>query len=182
MFIDQTLRATNIETIYEEFVAQIFFAVEGCWDPKTLQDEALEGSPLGSLANYRSKVIDAVLNYVACRQKWYSFHRGPLAQCFPTQIPPRKYLEHKVAQSLKLPFICKEAFLKLGSLLFKCKQGWELSDKIHDEQMKIGQEILELGCYCLPGEVIANEKIFEYINECLKQDMLMSLKKVRRGN
>ena len=170
-----------METIYEEFVATVFFAVEGCWDPRTMQDGTLESTPLGTAANYRSKAVDATMCYIACKQKWASFSVGPLVQCFPSQIPPRKYLKHDMAQKLKLPFTCKEAYQKLSMLIGKCKSDWDLTDVEHGEQMKLCYEILELGCYCLPGEVIASEKVKDFVDTCLKMDVLYAMKKIRQG-
>ena len=170
-----------MESIYEEFLVTAFFAIEGCNDPKILQDESLEGTPLGSLANYRSKVLDASMCFIACNQKWMAFHTGPLVQSFPNQIPPRKYLSHKVAQALKLPYTCAEAFRKFKKLLSESKTDWELNDQEHEEQLKICKEILELGSYVLPGEVIASEKMKEFVCKCLKMELLMSIKKIRQG-
>ena len=160
----------------------VFFAVDGCSDPRTLQDETLESTPLGSLANYREKVLDSVMCYIACNQKWLAHHRGPLVEVFPKQIPPRKYLSHKVAQALKLPYTCAEAFTKFKALLERCKTDWEVNDKEHDEQMKICREILQLGCYVLPGEVIASQKFEEFLTLCMKKELMLSLINIRKGN
>ena len=178
---DQLLQAKNIEAIYEEFLVTAFFATEGCNDPRVLQDEALEGTPLGTLANYRAKVLDAAMCFIACNQKWMAFHSGPLVQSFPKQIPPRKYLSHKLAQALKLPYTCAEAFQKFKKLLSQCKEDWEVDDKVHGEQMKICREILELGAYVLPGEVIASEKMKDFVCKCLQKELLLCIKKIRQG-
>ena len=100
---------------------------------------------------------------------------------FPNQIPPRKYLSHKVAQALKLPYTCAEAFRKFKKLLAESKTEWELNDQEHEEQLKICKEILELGSYVLPGEVIASEKFKDFVCKCLKMELLMSIKNIRRG-
>lgn len=170
-----------MESIYEEFIVSVFFAVEGCYDPRTLQDETLESTPLGSLANYRDKVLDAVMCFVACNQKWLSHHRGPLVEAYPNQIPPRKYLSHKVAQALKLPYTCAEAFTKFKFLLTQCKSDWELNEKEHEEQLRICKEILQLGCYVLPGEVIASQKAEKFVMQCIEKELMMSLINIRRG-
>ena len=171
-----------MEAIYEEFMVSVFFAVEGCFDPRTLQDDTLESTPLGSLANYREKVLDSVMCYVACNQKWLAHHRGPLVEAYPNQIPPRKYLSHKVAQALRLPYTCAEAFIKFKQLLEKCKADWDSQSKEHDEQMKLCIEILQLGCYVLPGEVIASQKFEEFLKTCMKKELMTSLINIRRGN
>ena len=178
---DQLLQAKNIEAIYEEFLVTAFFATEGCNDPRVLQDEALEGTPLGTLANYRAKILDAAMCFIACNQKWMAFHTGPLVQSFPKQIPPRKYLSHKLAHTLKLPYTCAEAFQKFKKLLNQCKEDWEVDDKIHGEQMRICREMLELGAYVLPGEVIASEKMKDFVSKCLQKELLLCIKKIRQG-
>ena len=86
-----------------------------------------------------------------------------------------------MAQKLKLPFTCKEAFQKLNMLIGKCKLEWDLTDGEHGEQMKLCHEILELGCYCLPGEVIASDKVKDFVDICLKMDVLYAMKKIRQG-
>ena len=181
MFIDQILQVKNCETIYEDFAVTAFFAVEGLWDPSTMQEDLMEESPLGSVANYRSKVVDATMNYLACRQKWSAFHQGPLVQAFPTQVPPRKYISHTVAQALKLPYTMTEAFLKFKCLIGLCKNEWELDDKVHADNLKLCMEILELGAYCLPGEVIASQKMKDFVETCMKNELLICLKNIRQG-
>ena len=151
------------------------------WDPSTLQEGFMEESPLGTVANYRSKMVDATLNYLACKQKWSAFFTGPLVQAFPSQVPPRKYISHAVAQKLKLPYNTTEAFLK-----FKCMTGlvddeWALDEKTHATKMKLCIEILELGAYCLPGEVIASLKVKNFVEACMKHDLLLCLKNIRQG-
>ena len=182
IFADQILQVKNSEAIYEDFAICAFFAVEGMWDPTTLQEEALEEFPLGSVANYRSKLVDAVMNYLACRQKWNAFYEGPLVQCFPSQVPPRKYISHASAQRLKLPYTEKEGYLKFKCMIGLCKDDWSLDDKSHAEQMKLCIELLELGAYCLPGEVIASEKVRKFVGKCMEMELLLCLKNVRQGN
>ena len=120
--------------------------------------------------------------YVACNQKWLAHHRGPLVDAYPNQIPPRKYLSHKVAQTLKLPYTCAEAFIKFKQLLERCKPEWDIFSKDHDEQMELCKEILQLGCYVLPGEVIASQKFENFLPICLKKELMLSLINIRRGN
>ena len=170
-----------MEAIYEDFTVSAFMAVDGLWDPTTLQEEALEETSLGSIANYRSKVVDAVLNFIACKQKWAAFHTGPLVQCLPAQIPPRKYISHACAQSLRLPYTSREAFLKFKCLLGLCKDDWSLDEKSHREQLKLCIDILELGAYALPGEVIASQKVKEFVEKCMQMELLICLKNVRQG-
>lgn len=181
IYIDQVLQVKNMEVIYEDFTVSAFMAVEGLWDPTTLQEEALEETSLGSIANYRSKVVDAVLNYVACKQKWAAFHTGPLVQCLPAQIPPRKYISHACAQSLRLPYTSREAFLKFKCLLGLCKDDWQLDEKSHREQLKLCIDILELGAYALPGEIIASQKVKDFVEKCMQMELLICLKNVRQG-
>ena len=170
-----------MEVIYEDFSVTAFMAVEGMWDPSTLQEEILEECSLGSPANYRSKMVDAVMNYLACNRKFAAFFGGPLAQAFPSQIPPRKYISHACAQALRLPYTTKEAFLKFKCMTGLFKDDWSLDDKTHKEQMKLCTEVLELGAYALPGEVIASEKVKVFVEKCMKMDLLMCIKNVRQG-
>ena len=181
VYIDQIMQVDNMETIFEDFTVSAYMAVDGLWDPTTLQEEALEESCLGSVANYRSKIVDAVMNYLACKQKWAAFHSGPLVQCLPAQIPPRKYISHASAQALRLPYTSKEAFLKFKCLLGLCKDDWPLDEKSHKEQMKLCMDLLELGAYALPGEVIASLKVKGFVEKCMQMDLLMCLKNVRQG-
>ena len=181
IFADQVLQVKNCEAIFEDFAITAFFAVEGMWDPSTLQDGSMEESPLGSVANYRSKVVDATMNYLACRQKWNAFFCGPLVQAFPTQVPPRKYISHSTAQTLKLPYTTKEAFLKFKCMIGLCKNEWSLDDKTHAENLKLCIDILELGAYCLPGEVIASKEVKSFVETCMKNELLMCLKSIRQG-
>ena len=182
IFVDQVLQVKNCEAIFEDFAITAYFAVEGIWDPSTLQEGLMEESPLGTVANYRSKVVDATMNYLACKQKWSAFHTGPLVQAYPTQVPPRKYISHAVAQSLKLPYTTTEAFLKFKCMVGLCKKDeWSLDEKKHSLNMKLCIELLELGAYCLPGEVIASLTVKEFVESCMKYDLLICLKNVRQG-
>ena len=47
--------------------------------------------------------------------------------------------------------------------------------------MKLCTEILELGAYALPGEVIASAKVKDFVNKCMEKDLLMCIKNVRQG-
>ena len=181
IYIDQIMQVKNMETIYEDFSVSAYMAVEGLWDPTTLQEEELEESCLGSIANYRSKLVDAVMNYLACKQKWAAFHSGPLVQCLPAQIPPRKYISAACAQAHRLPYTSKEAFLKFKCLLGLIKDDWSLDEKSHKEQMKLCMDILELGAYALPGEVIASLKVKGFVEKCMDMDLMMCLKNIRQG-
>ena len=181
VFIDQTLQVKNCEAIYEDFVVTAFLSVDGMWDPNTLQEGIMEESPLGSTANYRSKMVDAVMNYLACARKWSAFYNGPLVQAFPMQVPPRDYISASCAKALKLPHNSKEAFLKFKCLIGLCKKDWEIDEKVHSEQMKLCVEILELGAYCLPGEVIASRNVKDFVEKCMEKDLLACLKNVRQG-
>lgn len=179
--IDQILQVKNSEVIHEDFAVTAYMAVDGLWDPTTLQEDILEECSLGSPANYRSKIVDATTNFLACNQKWAAFFGGPLTQAFPTQIPPRKYISHACAQALRLPYTSKEAFLKYKCMVGLCKTDWALEEKAHAEQMKLCIDLLELGAYALPGEVIASEKVKTFVEKCMKMDLLMCIKNVRQG-
>ena len=61
IFIDQLVQISNSEAMFEDFHVQIYFSTENLWDPKIIQNEELESSPLGSKANYRSKYIVSAL-------------------------------------------------------------------------------------------------------------------------
>ena len=182
IYADQIMQVKNMEVIYEDFTVSAFMAVDGMWDPTTLQEEALEEFSLGSVANYRSKMVDAVMNFLACKQKWAAFHTGPLVQCLPAQIPPRKYISNSIAHALRLPYTSKEAYLKFKCLTGLCKEDWALDEKVHKEQMKLCTEILELGAYALPGEVLASAKVRDFVDKCMDKDLQMCIKNVRQGN
>ena len=62
-----------------------------------------------------------------------------------------------------------------------CKTDWALEEKAHAEQMKLCIDLLELGAYALPGEVIASEKVKTFVEKCMKMDLLMCIKNVRQG-
>lgn len=181
IFIDQILQVKNSEAIFEDFTITAYLAVDGMWDPNTLQEGVLEESPLGSIANYRMKMADAVMNYLACLRKWNAFYEGPLVQAFPNQVPPRTYISHTCAQALKLPYTTKEAFLKFRCMIDLCKKEWDLNGKTHADQMKLCIELLELGAYCLPGEVIASRKVKVFVEKCMENELLLCLKNVRQG-
>ena len=57
VFIKQTRMITNSEVLFEEFAIQAFFSQDDLWDPRILNEEALESSPLGSISNYRNKYL-----------------------------------------------------------------------------------------------------------------------------
>ena len=57
VFIDQIRCISNSEVLYEEFAIQAFFNPDDLWDPKILNEEIGESSPLGSLSNYRNKYL-----------------------------------------------------------------------------------------------------------------------------
>lgn len=57
IFIKQLRLVTNSEVLYEEFAIQAYFNPEGLWDPKILNEEVLESSPLGTISNYRNKYL-----------------------------------------------------------------------------------------------------------------------------
>ena len=55
--VEQVCKIQNSEAIYGEYLAQIFFALDDVWDPNVLQNDAYEETPLGSVANYRTKCL-----------------------------------------------------------------------------------------------------------------------------
>ena len=57
IFIKQIRHITNSEVMYEEFTIQAFFNPDGLWDPRIVNEETLENSPLGTISNYRNKYM-----------------------------------------------------------------------------------------------------------------------------
>ena len=57
VFIEQIRLVTNTEVVFEEFAIQAFFNPDDLWDPRILNEEALETSPLGTVSNYRNKYM-----------------------------------------------------------------------------------------------------------------------------
>ena len=57
VFIEQIRTVTNSEVMFEEFAIQTFFNPDDLWDPRILNEEALETSPLGTVSNYRNKYM-----------------------------------------------------------------------------------------------------------------------------
>ena len=57
VFVDQTRKVQNQEVIYEEFTVHMFFACEDLWDPTILQNQNSDGTALGTVANYRAKLV-----------------------------------------------------------------------------------------------------------------------------
>ena len=64
---------------------------------------------------------------------------------FVNSFQARDYMSHGMAQSLQLPFTVKEAWAKFRKLESLCKEDWNVDNKEHSEQMKLGTAILELG-------------------------------------
>ena len=57
------MQISNSEAMFEDFHVQMYFSTENLWDPKIIQSEELESSPLGSKTNYRSKfIVSALIN------------------------------------------------------------------------------------------------------------------------
>ena len=74
VFIKQTRMVTNSEVMFEEFAIQAFFSQDDLWDPRILNEEALESSPLGSISNYRNKYMVSTNDEVfICRKPTFSF-------------------------------------------------------------------------------------------------------------
>ena len=57
IYVDETLRAENVETVYTDQLVQVFFADHGLTDPSLFNEQSLEGSLLGSCSNYRGKIM-----------------------------------------------------------------------------------------------------------------------------
>ena len=57
VFVDQIRLITNSEVMYEEFAIQAYFNPDDLFDPKILNEETWENSPLGSISNYRNKYM-----------------------------------------------------------------------------------------------------------------------------
>lgn len=95
------------------------------------------------------KIQDAVLNFVACMQKFKILYEGPLVQIFPETIPARDYISHGAAQALGLPYSIREAWKRYRILVGDCNKEWEKENGNHEEQMKLCVSILELGMYNL---------------------------------
>ena len=47
----------NDEVMFDEYLVNIYFCTEGCWDPTLLQEDSGDGSKLGTTANYRYKFM-----------------------------------------------------------------------------------------------------------------------------
>ena len=58
IYVDQILQVKNMEVIYEDFTVSAFMAVDGLWDPTTIQDEELEESCIGTCLLYTSDAAD----------------------------------------------------------------------------------------------------------------------------
>ena len=56
LFARETVRIENSECVYVDLKVEALFSEESLGDPRIFNNESLEQSPLGSLANYRSKI------------------------------------------------------------------------------------------------------------------------------
>ena len=57
VFVDEMVRITNAEATFTDKYVQVFFSEVNLNDPSLFNEQELEESQLGSLANYRSKVM-----------------------------------------------------------------------------------------------------------------------------
>ena len=95
-------------------------------DPSIFNNEEMEESPLGSLSNYRCKIMvrlarndmrgsivialfqDASVNYFGTLYKWNSLLEGCLAQELPEYVPGHEYLSSDSVRRYKVNHLVKE--------------------------------------------------------------------------
>lgn len=57
IFADELVRVENTEVIYRDLMVQVYFCEDMLGDPTIFNNDELEESPLGTLANYRIKIM-----------------------------------------------------------------------------------------------------------------------------
>ena len=82
VFIEQIRQVTNSEVMFEEFAIQAFFNPDDLWDPRILNEEALETSPLGTVSNYRNKyMVSHLFEKLVTYANKYSFPKMKISGC-----------------------------------------------------------------------------------------------------
>ena len=182
MHVTQIKHLQNQEMIFDEYEVSIFFCTKGLWNPEVFQNGEMEGSLLGSTANYREKAVDAALNFLSAKQKFDAMYEGVLKQKLPETIPARQYVSANVAQALSLPYSSRDAVKKFNNLLQKTKSSWNIESSEHAEQMKLGAALIELGAHMMPQFFLDSYTCKEFINKCLQNDFHACLINIRKGD
>ena len=181
MHVEQIKHLENQEMIFDEYDVSVFFCIKDLWNPEVFQSGEMEGTALGTAANYREKVVDAALNYMSARQKFEAMYEGSLKQKLPETIPARQYVSSAVAQALYLPYSAKDAVKKFNRLLQKTKTTWNIESNEHKEQLKLGAALIELGAHMMPQLFLDSCACREFIDKCLQNDFLACLINIRKG-
>ena len=63
IFCDEVLKLQNKEAIFTDVYCQVYFSLENLEDQSIFNEEALETSPLNTMANYRTRLqVQLLLN------------------------------------------------------------------------------------------------------------------------